>query len=244
LIDNERQTPVRGGHVRLIAWNCHHGSLDTRLAELAPFAPAIVFLQECRPFDEAPLMSRFVTRRTNARKCIALGSLSAAYPIEKLRLRANCGRAVVGATVAGPVSFTALGIWSQGPSYAADVMKTLHAYRKLLRSGPAVVMGDLNSGTNLAAKKSASAAHLRIVNALADFGLVSAYHAFHDVEHGQEIHPTYLHQRKPSQPWHIDFCFVPARWAENLVSVEILDGKQWAARSDHLPLKVEIRFSL
>jgi endonuclease/exonuclease/phosphatase family metal-dependent hydrolase len=72
---------------------------------------------------------------------------------------------------------------------------------------------------------------------------VSAYHAFHRVEHGDETHPTYRHQRKPSQPWHIDFCFVPACWAANLVSVEILDGKRWATRSDHLPLKVDIRFT-
>jgi endonuclease/exonuclease/phosphatase family metal-dependent hydrolase len=121
-------------------------------------------------------------------------------------------------------------------------MKTLDAYRNVLRSGPAVVMGDLNSGTNLAGEKSASRRHLRIVNALADLGLVSAYHAFHNVKHGHETHPTYRHQRKPSKPWHIDFCFLPASWAGNLVSVEILDGKHWAARSDHLPLKVDVRF--
>ena len=39
--------------LRLIAWNCHHGSLSARLAELAAFAPAIVFLQECRPVETA-----------------------------------------------------------------------------------------------------------------------------------------------------------------------------------------------
>ena len=47
------------------------------------------------------------------------------------------------------------------------------------------------------------------------------------------------HQRKPSRPWHIDFCFVPAGWV--LVGVEVLDGKEWAARSDHLPLKVDVQ---
>jgi len=41
-------------HLRLIAWNCHHGSLSTRLAELASFSPAIVFLQECRPVEALP----------------------------------------------------------------------------------------------------------------------------------------------------------------------------------------------
>src|SRR5580765_7807305 len=135
--------------VRLIAWNCHHGSLSTRLAELAAFAPAIVFLQECKPTETLPLMGPFLTQRVNARKGIALASLNADYHLEKLRARANRGRAVMGATVSGTASFTALGIWSQGPRYVDDVMRTLHAYDRVLRAGPAIVMGDLNSGTIL-----------------------------------------------------------------------------------------------
>jgi hypothetical protein len=227
--------------LRLIAWNCHHGSLSTRLAELAAFAPAIVFLQECRPTETLPLTGPFLIRRVNGQKGIALASLDADYHLETLTRRANRGRAVIGAAVSGPVSFTALGIWSQGPRYADDVMRTLGAYRKVLRSGSAVVMGDLNSGTNLAATGSVSNSHSRILDALADLGLVSAYHAFHHVEHGREAHPTYRHQRKPSRPWHIDFCFVPVGWS--VVGVDVLDGPEWAARSDHLPLKVDVQFA-
>jgi hypothetical protein len=227
--------------LRLISWNCHHGSLSTRLAELAAFAPAIVFLQECRPIETLPLMGPFLAQRVNAQKGIALASLGADYHLEKLRARANRGRAVIGATVSGPEPFTALGIWSQGPRYVDDVMRTLKAYDRVLRSGPAIVMGDLNSGTNLAGTGPPSKGHARILGALADRGLVSAYHAFHRFEHGQERHPTYLHQRKPSKPWHIDFCFVPAGWL--VVGVEVLDGQEWATKSDHLPLKVDVQFT-
>jgi endonuclease/exonuclease/phosphatase family metal-dependent hydrolase len=143
--------------------------------------------------------------------------------------------------VSGPVSFTALGIWSQGPRYVDDVMRTLRAYDRVLRAGPSIVMGDLNSGTNLAGTRSPSKGHLRMLGALADLGLVSAYHAFHDFEHGQERHATYRHHRKASRPWHIDFCFVPAGWV--VAGVEVLDGEDWAARSDHLPLKVDVQVS-
>ena len=225
--------------LRLIAWNCHHGSLSMRLAELAAFAPAIVFLQECRPTGTLPLIGPFLTRRMNAQKAIALASLNADYHLEALKGRANRGRAVIGATVSGPVSFTALGIWSQGPRYVDDVMRTLNAYDRVLRSGPSIVMGDLNSGTNLAGTRSPNTGHSRILDTFADLGLVSAYHAFHHVEHGQEMHPTYRHQRKQSQPWHIDFCFVPVGWV--VVGVEVLDGKEWATTSDHLPLKVDVQ---
>jgi endonuclease/exonuclease/phosphatase family metal-dependent hydrolase len=227
--------------LRLIAWNCHHGSLSTRLSELAEYSPDIVFLQECSPAETLPVVGQVFARRVGPGKGIALGSLNADYHLRELKSRAHSGRAVVAAAVTGSLSFTALGIWSQGPRYVDDVMRTLDAYAGLLRSGPAVVMGDLNSGTNLKREQSPGRGHSRIVAALADLGLVSAYHAFHDVEHGHETHPTYRHQYNASQPWHIDFCFVPASWVERLVAVEVIDGKDWAVRSDHLPLTVDLR---
>jgi hypothetical protein len=91
-------------------------------------------------------------------------------------------------------------------------------------------MGDLNSGTNLNRQQSASKGHSRIVAALGELGLVSAYHAFHHVEHGHEKQPTYRHQFKSSRPWHIDFCFVPASWVDRLAGVDVIDGEDWAAR--------------
>jgi endonuclease/exonuclease/phosphatase family metal-dependent hydrolase len=227
--------------LRLIAWNCHHGTLSTRLSELAEYSPDIVFLQECAPAETLPPPAQIFARRVGPRKAVALGSLHANYHLAKLASRAHSGRAVVAAAVTGSVSFTALGIWSQGPRYADDVMRTLHAYAGVLRSGPAVVMGDLNSGTNLNKEQLPGRGHSRIVGMLADFGLVSAYHAFHHVEHGHETHATYRHQYNATRPWHIDFCFVPARWVEHLVAVDVIDGKDWALRSDHLPLTVDLR---
>jgi len=226
--------------LRLLTWNCHHGSLSARLAELACFSPAIAFLQECRPTDTLAVTRPSVTQRVNTTKAIALASLDDDYLVTRLRPRARRGRAVIGATVSGPVSFTTLGIWSQGPRYVDDVMRTLKAYDRVLRSGPAVVMGDLNSGANLNTRPAPSKGHARILAALADLGLVSAYHRFHGVEHGSETHSTYLHQRNPAKPWHIDFCFVPVEW--NVIGVEVPDGPEWTARSDHLPLCVDVQF--
>jgi len=223
-----------------LTWNCHHGSLSARLADLACLSPAIAFLQECRPTDTLAVTRPSVTQRVNTTKAIALASLDDDYLVTRLRPRARRGRAVIGATVSGPVSFTTLGIWSQGPRYVDDVMRTLKAYDRVLRSGPAVVMGDLNSGANLNTRPAPSKGHARILAALADLGLVSAYHRFHGVEHGSETHSTYLHQRNPAKPWHIDFCFVPVEW--NVIGVEVPDGPEWTARSDHLPLCVDVQF--
>jgi endonuclease/exonuclease/phosphatase family metal-dependent hydrolase len=102
------------------------------------------------------------------------------------------------------------------------------------------VMGDFNSGTKLRGTRSASAGHQKIVQTCSDLGLVSAYHAFNDVEHAQERHATYYHQFKSTQPWHIDYCFVPTGWVKGLVNVQVLNGKSWAHLSDHRPLIVDL----
>jgi exodeoxyribonuclease III len=228
--------------LRLIAWNCHHGSLSTRLSELAEYSPDIVFLQECAPEDTLPLTGQVAARRINARKAIALGAPHARYRLVEARSRANAGQAFVCASVRGPISFTALGIWAQTPHYVNDVMRTLDAYEDLLRAGPSVVMGDLNSGTDLNKPGDPSSRHARVLAKLTGLGLISAYHAFHRVAHGREAHPTYRHQRNPLRPWHIDFCFVPEGWQKNLRRVDVIDGDDWAARSDHLPLKIDCEF--
>jgi hypothetical protein len=229
--------------LRLIAWNCRSGSVTTRLAELDTHPADLVFLQECSPDASLPLAGQVLARRVGPQKGIAWVSLNPDYHLTGLDPRTDGGRAFLAVTVTGPVTFTALGIWAQGPKYVDDVLRTLDAYADILRAGPAVVLGDLNSGTDLGIGRASTKGHSRIVNLLADLGLVSAYHAFHNLEQGKEKHPTYRHQFKESQPWHIDFCFVPAAWTSGLVAVDTIDGQDWAKSSDHLPLRVSLSLS-
>src|SRR5258707_1142457 len=97
--------------LRLIAWNCHHGTLNQRVRLLQSREPALLFLQECNPGAALPLYGDFLTFQVNAKKGIALGSLSADYRLTPLERRADCGQAVLAADVQGPVPFTLLGIW-------------------------------------------------------------------------------------------------------------------------------------
>jgi endonuclease/exonuclease/phosphatase family metal-dependent hydrolase len=227
--------------LRLITWNCHHGRLAARLADLQTHAADIVFIQECHPAETLPFVGQVVTRRVNDRKGIALASLNTAYELSPVRARRSSGDAVIAAHVRGPVSFLALGIWSHHRDYSADVMRSVHAYRALLRSGPAVVMGDLNIGVRLDGPRAISPGHSSIVDTLGRLGLVSAYHAFHGVEHGLETHATYCHRAGARTRWHIDFCFVPVQWTDRLVAVNVLDEDHWPHDSDHSPLCVDLR---
>jgi endonuclease/exonuclease/phosphatase family metal-dependent hydrolase len=101
-------------------------------------------------------------------------------------------------------------------------------------------IGDLNSGPKLNGAPEVGDSHARLLSAFAAHDMVSAYHAFHKVEHANERHHTYRHKPTGAEPWHIDFCFIPASWRERLVKVEVLDGAQWTAESDHHPLLVEL----
>jgi exonuclease III len=232
-------------NLRLIAWNCHHGTLNERVALLQPHKPDVVFLQECRPGTELPLHGDFLNLTINVRKGIALGSLNPNYRLAQLAERPPAGQAVIAAQVSGLVSFTLLGIWSHGTGakdYVDDVRRSLDAYGDVLRSTPTVVFGDFNSGPKMDVLSSLSKDHSRLLAAFDALGMVSAYHVFHGVDHGREKHPTYRHKPQSSEPWHIDFCFVPNDWANSITHVELLDSELWRAESDHHPLMVELRF--
>jgi endonuclease/exonuclease/phosphatase family metal-dependent hydrolase len=230
-------------NLRLIAWNCNHGSLAERVTLLQPLKPDIVFLQECRPGRQLPLHGDFLSFTVNERKGIALGSLTPDYTLTEIGRREGCGRAVIAADVAGPLSFSLLGVWSNAPSssgYVVDVLRSLEAYADVLRGRPTVVMGDLNSGPKLNGAPEVSDSHARLLSSFAAHDMVSAYHAFYKVEHGNERHHTYRHQPAGAEPWHIDFCFVPSGWTENVVNVQLVDGDEWRATSDHHPLVVDL----
>ena len=221
--------------VRFITWNCRSGSIDHRMAQLAEYRPDVVFLQEC-----VPAVRRPCTYRVNAQKGIALVCASPGFRLSALARNSNAGRASVAASVVGDGAFSVVGIWGQLPNYVADVLRTLEAHARRLRRGRTIVMGDFNSGVALRGEQSLSVGHRRILDTCSALGLASAYHAFHRIEHASEKHATYYHQFKLTQPWHIDYCFVPTSWLAGVRSVQVLDGDTWASHSDHRPLIVDV----
>ncbi|MBP8274630.1 MAG: endonuclease/exonuclease/phosphatase family protein [Acidobacteria bacterium] len=238
--------------------------MTSRLADVAVLSPDVAFLQECLPprRDVAPARSitpgtvtrpstgtpgtntpGVIARVVGPRKSVALCAANAAFTLEALARPRNVSRASLAAAVTGPVAFNVIGVWAQGANYAADVLRTIRAYRRVIRSGPTVVMGDFNIGADLRATDppaTLSRGHAAVLDLCASLELVSAYHAFHRVDHGRETHATYRHLFNAARPWHIDFCFVPQPWARSIASVTLASDDTWNATSDHHPLMVEI----
>lgn len=171
-----------------------------------------------------------------------MAGLNEGYRLARISQHPNAGRAAIAASVDGPLAFNLLGIWATAPRYCADVLASLAAYEDIFRAAPTLVVGDLNSGSSLTTGAATlTRGHAALVDRFASLGLVSAYHAFHGVPHGGEVHASYRHRFAEHDRWHIDFCFLPTSWVPRLTRVEFLDTPAWRAASDHHPLLIELR---
>ena len=137
--------------------------------------------------------------------------------------------------VLGPVSFNLLAVWAKpDPSYVSAALDGILQFESLLES-PTVIIGDFNSHWRW--DKSELVNHSHLIERLEGFGLVSAYHSIHGRE--DEI-PTLYWRWQQDAKYHIDYCFVPRSWQPQLKSVVIGNYEDWAEKSDHRPLVVEV----
>jgi exodeoxyribonuclease-3 len=221
--------------MRIVAWNCCRGPFEKKLAALATLTPDIAVLPEAiHPAKESNQVLWFPTETSR------LGIQVRAYNGYKLRrLKTfdlpNC---VVPIRVTGPTCFNLLAVWTwPAPSYVKALANGLSAYSALFDKGDTVVAGDFN-GNPVFDKPRRRFKWSDSFSVLADAALVSAYHHAHRINFGRERHPTHHFLRNPERPFHIDFCFVPQRWAKRGLKVKIERSALWRSLSDHFPIVV------
>lgn len=221
--------------MRIVTWNCCRGPFEKKLAALATLAPDIAVLPEAiRPTKESSEVLWFPTETSR------LGIQVRAHNGYRLKRLPRCDlpNCVVPIRVAGPNNFNLLAVWTwPAPSYVKALANGLSAYSALFNKGDTVVAGDFN-GNPMFDTPRRRFRWADSFSALADAGLVSAYHHAYKMGFGCEKHPTHHFLRNPKRPFHIDFCFVPKRWAERGIDVKIERGKRWRALSDHFPIVV------
>lgn len=219
--------------MRLVTWNCQSGSAQQRVEQLRQLKPDVVVLQECRQPGAGVSWRRYSKYKGLAVQLVGDGWHGEAIPIP-----ADTPLGVLPFRVRGPVPLTVVGVWTlREPTYVRHFLKAMEAIRPQLPEGPLVVMGDFNSTPKL------NADHAELLRVLdEECGLVSAYHHFSGVRHGEEHHPTLYHLRKRERPFHIDFCFTPKGWTSRLVDVTVGSYDDWKD-SDHRPLMVELDLS-
>lgn len=220
--------------MRPISWNCCGKDVDIRLQHLAPLQADLVCLQECR--GEHSSVGSVVSSQRSSHKGIAIWVKKACSIVQSTTSLSAPHH--VRATVTKYGSFNVIGVWThQEPTYPKSLKAVLDAYLDINQM-PTVIMGDFNSHPQFD-RSNRGYTHHELVSDLNQLGLVSAYHHFHRCQPGDESHPTYFHQRKHHQPFHLDYCFVPEAWAHNIESVTI-PGFDDFSSSDHRPLIVDL----
>lgn len=153
-------------------------------------------------------------------------------------------RLVLPIVVDGAPPLLVLGVWTQADpalprhAYVGWLHDAVDRYSALFKEHETILIGDLNSNAIWDAQHR-GVSHSDLVSRLSVLGIVSLHHHRSGEADGRETIATYYHQRKPEQPFHIDYCFVSKGLADRVNVFEIGPRDPWLARSDHMPLFVE-----
>ncbi len=235
--------------MKLITWNCQ-GAFRKKADAILSYQPDILVVQECEHPDKITFDSSIKQPNNchwygdNVHKGIALYSFSN-YKFKLLPEFNPLFRYVLPFRVSGNGhTFTLFAIWAMPNKenyearYIGQVWLAINHYIKLLKR-PSILIGDFNSN-KIWDRKGRVGNHSDVVQKLSDNNIHSLYHQHFNSEQGKEKHPTFFLQRNKSKPYHIDYCFASADFADKVQEVEIGSYENWIAHSDHSPVKITI----
>lgn len=227
--------------MRLIAWNANYNNRRRSLEETAAlfdsFCPDILVLSEtAKPHPDNPLQAHWFGENNPGLAVIVRDG----FCLERFFPDVAAPTITAGFRVSGEANFNLIAAWPvqhpNGPTYHGVLMASLKHYEDLLRSGPCIIAGDLNSNTRVISQK---LTHPLFVEKLRHLGLVSAYHFQTQESHGKESVPTYIHGSGIGKAFHLDYCFISGALAEESKITILCDG-EWAKHSDHFPLLLDV----
>ena len=249
MLDRLHEPPE--GCFRIVAWNCQ-GDIAGKARYVMGLWPDLAVVPEAGPGALSNLSFEWSPSSAGmAGPYPELGIFS--FGETTLQTRdPHPGDALSPAIVAkvhGRLPFTVLAVCARptdsGPRYrryAAALLAGIERHVEHLR-GPVVVAGDFNTAAALDRARGMRA-HLDVVDALGELGLISAWHHLSGCEHGAESRGTFhMYRHATSTPLHLDYCFVPTEWLPQLRMVWIGPPDPWLSRSDHLPLVVDVELA-
>lgn len=168
------------------------------------------------------------------------------YKLRRLPELPNVPKYVIPISVEGPRSFVLFAVWTLGEQpmrYVRAASTAIDMYSSVFAASPVVLLGDFNSNAIWNKHHPVALNHEAMVERLTRLGLVSAYHHHRGVQHGIEPkadHTFHLYGHE-DKSYHIDYCFVPNTWVDEVEQVAIGTYADWQAHSDHRPLLVALR---
>jgi exodeoxyribonuclease-3 len=226
--------------MRLVTWNAGRGKFAKKAPLLSSFGADITVMQEIA--EPGLINEHCLWFGANPNQGIAVTS-SPSYTITPLPEKPGAPRYVIPIQVEGPVCFTLFAVWTiqrQEMPYIRAVATTIDLYPEIFDLGPVVMLGDFNANTIWDKSHPGHLNHSSVVERLAKRGVVSAYHHDRGEPHGKESEATFYLHHDASKPFHIDYCFLPKAWADQISLVEVGAYEKWKGLSDHRPPLIEI----
>ncbi len=236
--------------MRIVSWNCHD-NFRCKFGHLERLQPDIAVIQEVgeKCLERAGLHDRSRSHwvgDTGQKGLAVIGY--GEWKLSDVPARASERWFVPCSATNGRETVNLVGAWLnpakwEPQDYVSPTLRALDQLSDFISSGPRIVAGDFNQSTRLDNKYRLAAGRrfLDTRNALASYGLTSAWHALHSDEHGDEKGHTYYHYYKEENKFHIDFVFGSPDL--KVQKVEIGSYEKYAKISDHMPLTVDYAFS-
>lgn len=234
--------------LRIITWNCHHGTAEERYALLEKYKPDIAIIQEVRtPKRKEDEHFVWIRSRQTENKCVAV-FCSEELKISFTPVPTELPEIFMPIKVVGRFAFNLLAVWTlDDKNYTGSFEPILSACRKFL-SYPTIIAGDFNSTPKVRGKNKKFNHHWLVETLERDFNLVSAYHTPTTIQpgHESESESTFFLHGHRDKPFHIDYCFVPKSWTIKCTKIGSYD--KWCNKekqgedkiSDHCPLIVDL----
>lgn len=235
--------------MKIVTWNCN-GALRKKFHRLDEFNADILIVQEC----ENPVESRNLDYINWAENHLWIGDSKnkgiGVFAKKHIKLtQLNWPNIYKDHTVKHFLPFLAddkdtfLSVWthqnnSPNFGYIGQLWKYIQTNKDKLEN--ATIIGDFNSN-KIWDEWDRWWNHSDVVKELSEIGLESLYHKFMNEEQGKETKPTFYLQRKLEKPYHIDFCFAPKKFSDNLLNLVVGNFEDWKEFSDHNPLFIEIK---
>jgi exonuclease III len=153
---------------------------------------------------------------------------------------------IAAARIRGPRNFLLLAVWAcpvgkvREANYVGQIYEAIIRHPKWFAAGTdTLICGDFNSNSIFDPGRK-QRTHSNVVRLLAKRGLFSAYHAFFSETHGAETRATYYFWHRKERSFHLDYIFVPQRWADHVVDFKVGTYRKWRRASDHVPISVDV----
>jgi exonuclease III len=236
--------------MRITTWNCR-GAFRKKEGSIRALAPDIAVIQECESLDKFPDGSfgkvAFQWFGDTGRKGIGIGSCTGLH-FELFSGYDNSIRYCIPIVVSGRFNFHLIAVWAmndrdRAKRYIGQVCRALERYEDFIAERDCILLGDFNSN-RIWDQERPACNHTSVVNRLKAAGITSAYHHYFGEEQGEESQSTFYMYGKQGYPFHLDYCFIPERWATHILSVTVGDYARWSRLSDHCPLTVDLALNL